>query len=165
MEPMDDKQEAHFKKLIREAATDAPSDAFTQAVMQRVHEEAAFRALMRQNTLDVAPGAFTNAVMAKIEAGRKVVAREPVISRRSWYWIAACWAALIVACFFLPGNEPQYAFFSKLNARLMSSQVFDQKFDTIPQPVMLTVIGLSCLMLLDYYLRGKWISAGKTARS
>lgn len=165
MEPMDDKQEAHFKKLIREAEAEAPSDAFTRAVMQRVHEEAAFRALVQQSAAEVAPKAFSSEVIAQIGASRKVAAPKPVISRRTWYGIAAAWAVLVVACFFLPGNEPQSAFFSQLNAQVMSHQVIGQKFSTIPQPVTLTIIGLSCLVLLDYFLRNRWSLLNKTARS
>ncbi|SDF01879.1 hypothetical protein SAMN04487996_108212 [Dyadobacter soli] len=165
MEQTDDKQEAHFRKLIQDTGTDAPSDAFTRAVMQRVHEEAAFHALMQQNAVDAAPNAFSSAVMAQILASQKVAAPKPVISRGIWYGIAAAWAALIIACFFLPGNEPQSAFFSELNAHIMSSQVFSQQFSTIPQPVMLTVIGLSCLVLLDYFLRNNRVLLNKTARS
>jgi hypothetical protein len=165
MEPMDDKQEEHFKKLIRETGADTPSDAFTRAVMRHVREEAAFHALVQQNAVDLAPKAFSGDIMAQIRASRKVVAPKPVIARRTWYWIAAAWAALIIACFFLPGNEPQFAFSDKLNGLMISNQVFNQKFSTIPQPVMLTVIGLSCLVLLDYFLRNKWMLLNKTARS
>lgn len=165
MEPMDDKQEAHFRKLIRDSGADAPSDAFTRAVMQRVREEAAFRTFMQHHAVDAAPATLSNAVMAQIGASQKVVVPKPVISRQVWYWIAAAWTALIAGCFFLPGNEPQSAFFSQLNAHIMSNQVFNQKFSTIPQPVMLTVIGLSCLVLLDYFLRNKWVLLNKTVRS
>lgn len=165
MEPMDDKQEAHFKKLIRDAGAEVPSDAFTHAVMQRVREEAAFRALMQQHAVEPAPKAFSSEVMTQIRASQKTVAPKPVIPRRIWYGIAAAWAALITACFFLPGNEPQSAFFSQLNARITSSQVFSQQVYTIPQPIMLTVIGLSCLVLLDYFLRNRWGLINKTARS
>jgi len=163
MEP-DDKQEAHFKKLIRETGTDLPSDQFTRAVMQRVREEAAFRAVVQTNAVDVTSHAFGQAVMAQILAGQPVAAPKPIIARPIWYWIAAAWATLIAACFFLPGSEPQSAFFSQLNARITSSQVFSQQF-TLPQPVMLTIIGLACLLLLDYFLRNKWVLLNKTARS
>lgn len=165
MEPMDDKQEEHFKKLIRETGADAPSDAFKRAVMQRVHEEAAFRAIVQQNSLDTAPRAFGTEVMAQIRATQRVATPKPVISRRTWCWIAAAWAALIIACFFLPGNDPQSAFSDKLNGLMISNQAFGHKFPTIPQPVMLTIIGLSCLILLDYFLRNKWMLLNKTARS
>ena len=165
MEPMDDKQEAHFKKLIRDAGAEVPSDAFTRAVMQRVREEAAFRAVMQDHAVEVAPKAFSSGVMAQIRASQKTVAPKPVISRRIWYGIAAAWVALIAACFFLPGNEPQSAFFSQLNARITSAQAFSQQAYTIPQPVMMTIIGLSCLVLLDYFLRNRWALINKTARS
>ncbi|WP_342086951.1 hypothetical protein [Dyadobacter sp. OTU695] len=165
MKPIEDKQEEHFKKLIRETGGDIPSDAFTRAVMLHLREEAAFHALVQQNAVDLAPKAFSGEVMAQIQASRKVVAPKPVISRPTWYWIAAAWAALIIACFFLPGNEPQSEFSDKLNGLMISNQVFNQKFSTIPQPVILTVIGLSGLILLDYFLRNKWILLNKTARS
>lgn len=165
MEPIDDKQEGHFKKLIRETGTDTPSDAFTRAVMQHVREEAAFHTLLQQNVAEIAPKAFNSEVMAQIRASRKVAAPKPVISRLTWYWVAAAWAVLIVACFFLPGNDAQSAFSDKLNGLTISNQVFNQKLSTIPQPVMLTVIGLSCLILLDYFLRNKWVLLNKTARS
>lgn len=165
MEPIDDKQEGHFKNLIRETGADTPSDAFTRVVMQHVREEAAFHALVHQNAVDFAPKAFSSKVMAQIQPSAKVAVQKPVISRRTWYWVAAAWAALIVACFFLPGNEPQSAFSDKLNGLTISNQVFNQKFSTIPQPVMLTIIGLSCLILLDYFLRNKWVLLNKTARS
>lgn len=165
MEPMDDKQEEHFKKLIRETAGDTPSDAFTRAVIQHARAEAAFHALMQQNAVDLAPKAFGKEVMAQIRASQKVVAPKPLLSRRTWYGIAAAWAALIIACFFLPGNEPQSVFSDQLNGLMISNQVFNQKFSTIPQPVTLTVIGLSCLVLLDYFLRNRWMVFNKTARS
>ncbi len=162
---MDDKQEEHFKKLMKESGAGAPSDAFTRAVMQRVHEEAAFRAIVQQNAVAAPSQSFSNEVMAQIRASQKVAAPKPVISRQTWYWIAAGWAALIVACFFLPGNEPPSAFLGKLNGLVMSNQAFTQKFDAVPQPVMLTIIGLSCLMLLDYFLRNNRAMLNKTARS
>ncbi|OJV16738.1 MAG: hypothetical protein BGO21_28145 [Dyadobacter sp. 50-39] len=165
MKPIDDKQEAHFKKLIREAAADAPSDAFTRAVMQRVHEETAFHALMQRNAAETPPATFSSEVMAQIRASHPVATPKPVISRRIWYGIAAGWLALLVACFFLPGNEPQPAFFSQLNAQMMSNQVFSQQLHAIPQPVMLTVIGLACLVLIDYFLRDRWAFLQKMARS
>lgn len=164
MEPIDEKHEAQLKKLIRETAADAPSDAFTRAVMQRVHEEAAFHALVQQNAIEAAPAAFSSEVIAQIRGKQQVTSAKPVISHRVWYGIAAAWLALIVACFFLPTNEPQPDFFTRLNAQMMSHQVFDQKLYTIPQQVMLTVIGLSSLVLLDYFLRNRW-AFNKTARS
>lgn len=164
MEEQDDKQEAHFKKLIGETGTDAPSDAFTLAVMGRVHEEAAFRTLMQTNLADIPSPAFRTAIIEQIQATRPAAAPKPVISRQVWYWIATAWAALIVASFFVPGND-QPAFWSKVNGMMVSNQVFNQKFSTIPQPVVLTIIGLSFLMLLDYFLRNKWMLLNKTARS
>jgi hypothetical protein len=133
--------------------------------MQHVREEAAFHALMQQNAVDKAPKAFGKEVMAQIRASQKVVAPKPLLSRHTWYGIAAAWAVLIIACFFLPGNEPQSAFSDQLNGLMISNQVFNQKFSTIPQPVMLTVIGLSCLVLLDYFLRNSRMVFNKTARS
>ncbi|SEI44777.1 hypothetical protein SAMN05216327_101638 [Dyadobacter sp. SG02] len=160
----DDKQEAHFKKLIDETGADSPSDVFTRVVMQSVREEAAFRAVVQTSAVDVTSPAFGKAVMAQIMANQPVAAPKPVISRQIWYWIAAAWAALIVACFFLPGNEPQSAFFSELNARIMSARLFSQKF-AVPQPITLTIIGLSSLVMLDYFLRNRLVLFNKTARS
>lgn len=164
MEQQDDKQEAHFKKLIGETGTDAPSDAFTRAVMRRVHEESAFRALVETNIAEVPSASFSSAIIAHIQAARPTTTPKPVISRRVWYWIAAAWAALIAAAFSVPGNE-QPGFWGKLNGMMVSNQVFVQKFSAIPQPVILTIIGLSCLMLLDYFLRNNWMVLNKTARS
>lgn len=164
MEQQDDKQEAHFKKLIGETGTDAPSDAFTRTVMRRVHEEAAFRTLVQTNIAEVPSASFSSAIIAQIQATRPTATPKPVISRQVWYWIAAAWAALITAAFFVSGNE-QPRFWVKLNGMMVSNQVFVQKFSAIPQPVILTIIGLSCLMLLDYFLRNNWMALNKTARS
>lgn len=164
MEQQDDKQEAHFKKLIDETGTDAPSDAFTRTVMRRVHEEAAFRALVRTNVAEVPSASFRSAIIAQIQAAQPTATPKPVISRQVWYWIAAAWATLITAALFVSGNE-QSEFWGKVNGMMVSNQVFTQKFSDIPQPVILTIIGLSCLMLLDYFLRNKWMMLNKTARS
>ncbi|MBO9613969.1 MAG: hypothetical protein J7619_14795 [Dyadobacter sp.] len=164
MEQQDDKQEAHFKKLIGGISTDAPSDAFTRAVMQRVHEEATFRTLVQNNVIEAPSQAFSSGIIAQIQASSTAVSAKPVISRNVWYWLAAAWAALIVAAFFVPGNE-QSALWGKLNGVIVSNQVFIQKFLVIPQPVILTIIGLSGLMLLDYFLRDKWMLLNKMARS
>lgn len=164
MEQQDDKQEAHFKKLIGEAGTDAPSDGFTRAVMQRVHEEAAFRALVQHDAIEAPSQAFSNSIIAQIQATQTAAKPKPIIARYAWYWIAAAWAALIVASFFVPGNE-QSEVWARVNGMMVSNQVFIQKFSAIPQPVLLTIIGLSCLIMLDYFLRNKWLLINKTARS
>jgi hypothetical protein len=164
MEQQDDKQEAHFKKLIGGTGTDSPSGAFTRAVMQRVHEEAAFRMLLQDNGAEVPSPAFSSDIIAQIQASRAIATPKPVIARHVWYWIAAAWAALIVASFFVPGNE-QSELWGKVNGMMVSNQVFIQKFSAIPQPVILTIIALSCLMLVDYFLRNKWLLLSKTARS
>lgn len=165
MEPIDDKQEEHFKKLVREAHRDHPSDAFTQAVMLRVEEEAAFRIMMQESAVEIPSRAFTSGIMAQIRAAEVPAAAKPFAFKQMGYWIAAAWAMLLIACFFIPGNDQPSMLLTALNGIVRSNNLFTQRVFTIPQPYMLTVIGLSCLVLLDYFLRNKSMLINKTARS
>lgn len=165
MEPMEEKQEEHFKQLIRKAGADEPSGAFAEAVMQRVHEEAVFRTVMQQNIVETPSNTFSSEIMARLKASQPVTAPKPVIARKVWYGIAAAWAVLIVACFFIPGNDEQTVFWGGLNGLMISNAVWAQKISAIPQTYTLTIIGLSGLLLLDYYVRQRWALIKKTARS
>jgi hypothetical protein len=164
MEPMDEKQEEHFKKLMREAGTEQPSGTFARAVMQRVHEEITFRAVVQRNAIEVPSDAFSKDIIAQLKANQPVASPKPVIARKIWYGIAAAWAMLILACFFIPNGDQQTALLSSINGLVASNQVFTQKISSVPQTFMLTIIGLSALLLVDYYLRQKWVLNNKTAR-
>lgn len=165
MEPVDDKQEEHFKKLVHEAKPDSPSDAFTRAVMLRVAEEVAFKAVMQQNAVEIPSPAFTAGIIAQIRAAEAPAPAKPIAFKQVGYWIAASWAVLVIACFFIPGNEQPSVLLTALNGIALSNNLFTQRVFTIPQPYMLTVIGLSCLVLLDYFLRNRSMLINKTARS
>ncbi|MCF0073351.1 hypothetical protein LZD49_22930 [Dyadobacter sp. CY261] len=152
-----EENEKSFKQLISKAAAEVPSDAFTQAVMLRVQEESAFHVLMQQNAVEMPSATFSNAIMAEIRASQPVTAVKPFVPRKMWYWIAAAWAVLLIACLFVPGNEESSALLGGVNTVMLSSKVFTERLYVIPQSYMLTIIGLSSLLLLDYFLRNKWV--------
>ncbi|WP_157504629.1 hypothetical protein [Dyadobacter beijingensis] len=160
---MEHDNDAHFRKLIRETGTEAPSDDFMRAVMQRVREEAAFSAVVQQNALEMPSLAFSADIMAQIRAGEPVPAPRPFVARRMWYWVAAAWAAVLIACFFIPGND-QPLFSGTWKSILPAGSMSLEKVPVIPQPYMLTIIGLASLLLLDYFLRNKWVFGNKNGQ-
>jgi len=162
---MEEKREEQFKKLIRETGADEPSAGFARAVMQRVHEEAAFRAVVQQNTIESPSDAFSGGIIARLRASQPVPAPKPVIARKVWYGIAAAWAALVIACFFIPDNDQPTALWEGLNGLMISNAVWVHQISTIPQTYMLTIIGLAGLLLLDYFVRQRWVHTNKMASS
>ncbi|MGV3601913.1 MAG: hypothetical protein ACO1N1_11950 [Dyadobacter fermentans] len=162
MEQMEEPNEPKFKQLLRQAGADKPAGDFTGAVMRRVQEEAALRVLVRNSAAEAPSAAFTKHIMAQIAPAP--AAPRPVISRQVWYWIAAGWAVLLVACLFVPGNE-QSALAGRINALLVSNDVLAGTAREIPQPVTATIIALSSLLLLDYFLRNNRMPVNKTAGS
>nr|WP_295932838.1 hypothetical protein [uncultured Dyadobacter sp.] len=165
MEPIEEKREEQFKKLIRETGTDEPSAGFARAVMQRVHEEVAFRTVMQRNTLEAPSNAFSIEIMARLRASQPVAPPKPVIARKVWYGIAAAWAVLVIACFFVPDNDQQTALWEGLNGLMISNAGWVRKISTIPQTYTLTIIGMAGLLLLDYFVRQRWIHNNEMARS
>lgn len=150
MEPMDEHNEANFKALIRAAGSETPSDHFAQSVMKQVQHEEALRALLKQNAPEAPSRAFQASVMAQIQATQP--APKPFTFAKTGYWMAAAWAVLLVACFFIPANDQSQALVSGL---LRASQLSAERITGIPQPFMLTIIGLSGLLLTDYMLRNR----------
>lgn len=164
MDQMEEPNEPKFKQLLREAGADKPAGDFTGAVMWRVQEEAALRALVRNSAVEAPSAAFTKHIMAQIAPAPEPAAMRPVISRQAWYWIAAGWAVLLVACLFVPGNE-QSVLAGRINALLVSNDVLAGTVREIPQPVTATIFALSSLLLLDYFLRNNRMPVKKMAGS
>lgn len=160
-------QDSHFRKLIQAAGPEEPHADFTQRIMARVQleasEEVAFTALLQQHAADFPSPLFTDKLLTQLQPAPKIAAK-PIISQTVWYGIAASLVLLLVFSFFSPASESQSAFFSRLSNYAPSGRAFTGQWSAIPQVYSLTIIGLAALLLIDYFLRGRWQFHSKTAR-
>ncbi len=155
---MKNDKEDTFKKLIQQAALEQPSADFAKTTMRLVQAEArqtaanetAMQALLKYPGLVERPSLdFSRRVMGEVEVlhATKV---EPIITKRTWYLIAASVVLMIVGCSLLVTPATTQSAQSSMDILLMS---ITAQLEVVPIFYPLTIIALSLLMLTDYYLR------------
>ncbi|MEO6288087.1 MAG: hypothetical protein ABIN80_06660 [Dyadobacter sp.] len=165
--------EENFRKLLQKAAIDKPRTDFTENVMKKVSvewqhiattEEAALKMLIQGTSLEKPSVAFTNQVLRALPVAAPAIRYQPIISKRTWYWIAAAAVLVIAACFYFPGNTSEQTpkVISVIEQATRSTYIISDKMNNVPQHYSLIIIGLAALMLFDYFLRLKAIKLGKS---
>lgn len=156
--------EHDFKKLISQAGPDRPAVNFTENVLKNVQpalqeqyktEDIAFKSLLKVQALDQPSPEFDRKLLNRIQAASPAVAYKPIISKRAWYVVAATVSLLLLTSFFLSSdtadsNGIKVTFLEKLTRSAFS---FTQKMQSTFELVGLTLIALSSLMLIDYFIR------------
>lgn len=158
--------ENDFKKLIRLAEPDQPAMNFTENVLKNVRlelqeqyktEDIALRSLLKLQALEQPSFEFDRNLLNKIQAANPAIEYKPIIPKRAWYGVAAAISLLLLTSFFLSSdatdsNAVRVTFLEKLARSAFS---FTQKMQSTFELVGLTLIALSSLMLIDYFMRTK----------
>ncbi|WP_221393996.1 hypothetical protein [Dyadobacter sp. NIV53] len=162
---MEDSKEDILKKLIQKAGTETPSQDFTESVMLFVGQETIIlntelKNLLQESILEKPSADFMSKVMAGIPCREQVTNRklavEPIIGRNIWYLVAAVTVTLIAFLLFCYQatsglqNTPSQTTGIDKAFLLISSNI-----TTIPSFYSASLIAISSLLLMDYFLRNK----------
>lgn len=162
---MEKDEEYNFRKLIQKAGKEkAPSD-FTSnvfrfvkiAAQQQEETESRLAQLLRQNMVETPSASFDTNVFAKLEPYPSKT-EPPIISRKVWYLIAACFAGLIIWSLFgqnADATQQNPGFVSGIDEFLLGAI---PKISLIPIQYQLTFVAVAGLLLLDNLIRQKLLS-------
>jgi len=161
---MTKKRDDILKKCIRSVEPDRPASNFTQSVMNEIQAgvqnevvvNPTLKSLLQQTGLEETPAHFTHSIMSQIEVSNLKNGYPPIISKKAWYRIAAAVAVLLVSLGFSEqaSKSPQIVapYFIGLGNEL--SAIFSGIY-RVPSVYPLTVIAISVLLLIDYFVRSK----------
>ncbi|MCE7065623.1 hypothetical protein [Dyadobacter sp. CY326] len=168
---MEHHNEQNFKKLLQSSGTEQPEKQFTEIVMQKLNielqraasEEAALRMLLTGAIVERPSAAFTNNVLSALRPVPAIVYK-PIISKTAWLWIAASVILVVVLSFLIPADSAQQTsgLLLSVNKAAGSTYIISDKLSSLPELYALAIIGLSSLMLFDYFIRAQ---AKKLSRS
>lgn len=161
---MENERDNNFKKLISQAGADQPAVNFTENVLKNVRlelreqyktEDIALKSLLKVQALDQPSSEFDRKLLNKIQAASSAIEYKPIISKRAWYGVAAAVSLLILTSFFISSdaadsNAISVTFLEELARSAFS---FTQKMQSTFDLAGLTLIALSSLMLIDYFMR------------
>lgn len=161
---MENGHDNDFKKLIRQAGPDQPAVNFTENVLKNVRfelqekyktEDIALRSLLKVQALDQPSFEFDRKLLNKIQAASPATEYKPIISKKAWYGIAAAVSFLLLISFFIPSDatDANAVKVTYLEEFVRSAVSFTQKMQSTFELVGLTLIALSSLMLIDYFMR------------
>ena len=156
------KKDDILKKWLGSVKPDRPVANFTELVMNEIRPAVqyegvvnqALKSLLRQTAVEVPSSDFTQTVMSKVEVIDHK--QEPIISKKAWYIIGTAAAVLIglLGISEQASKSPQMVtnYFIGLGNEL--STVFNGIY-SVPSIYLLTIIAISVLLLIDYFVRGK----------
>lgn len=147
--------EQQFRALLKIVPNEQPGTHFTGSVLKRVMEEAAaaehVHELILSSSLTEAPSArFTASVMRELPA-QTAWSTQPIITKRSWYAIAATVAITLLASIIMLYGHDEHVSGSGAMA-ILSSAVYDQ-VNRVPSIYPLTICAVAVLVCIDYFLR------------
>ena len=162
---MEKDEEHNFRKLIQKAGEEKAPLYFTSNVLRSVQvaavrqEETENRLaqLLRQNMVETTSVSFNENVIAKLEAYPSKT-EQPIISKKVWYLIAACFAGLIVWSFASQTSDvaqQNSGFVSGVDELILGAI---PKISLIPIQYQLTFVAVAGLLLLDNLIRQKLVS-------
>jgi len=157
-------------KCIRSIEPDRPASNFTELVMDDIKAEIlnevvinpSLKSLLQQTGVEKPNANFTHRVMTQIEVIDHKNAYQPIISKKAWYQIAAAAAVLIVSLGFSgqASESPQIVTRYFIGVGNGVSSIFSGIY-TVPSVYLLTVIAISVLLLIDYFVRDKIFGQGR----
>jgi len=161
---MENSKDDLFKKLIQEAGTESPSPGFTEFVMHGVQLEiqnemvvnAELKSLLQQNAIEKPSADFMANVMSAVEVPAYKIVAEPIISKKTWYLVAAASIVLIMLLSFY------YSFTREIpntSSGITNSNsvltMFSHNIIALPSIYSMSLIAISSLLLMDYFLRNR----------
>ncbi|SKB56728.1 hypothetical protein [Dyadobacter psychrophilus] len=172
METENHNEEA-FRKLLKTVAPESPDANFTQRVVDNIvlenqyaaaSEELALKIILQTVQPDQPSTSFTSDLLLKLQPAPKVIIYKPVISRKTWLWVAACITLALLACLFIPASQADQTsrIINAMDQVSRPTYIISDKMDKLPELYSLAIIGLASLILFDYFLR---LKTGRLAKS
>ena len=159
------KDDGKIDKLLRESLRmEQPSTDFTNKIMGQIeimdtNEEKALSSVLKRNVLESPSLDFTDRVMGEIEKSTIAIVNKPIIGRKAWTFIGICLTLIVVYVMAAPNKETATSVYLD-NALSKFDGMFSFDLPAIlSSPLFaISVLALSSLLFLDYFLRNKSIS-------
>jgi len=162
---MTDKEKNIDDFIKRNLEIQEPSSDFSNNVMEQIlasesKEEKALTALFQKHVLKEPSLDFTRKVMQAVEIKDQKIVYEPVIGKKTWFFIGSLIAIIFVYSFSnldfsSPTNIYMESFLSKFSGLLS----FDFPSFSISPLYAIGAFALGSLLTLDYYLKNRRIIA------
>jgi len=169
---METENEEAFGKLLKAVRYESPDADFTQRVVGKVilarqnavSEELALKTLLQAAQPEQPSPSFTNDLLLKLQPAPKVVVSQPVISRKTWLWVAACITFSLLACLFIPVSQADQTsrIITAIDQVTRPTYIISDQINKLPELYSLAIIGLAALLFFDYLLR---LKTGRLAKS
>ncbi|WP_157486792.1 hypothetical protein [Dyadobacter alkalitolerans] len=170
---MENHSEEAFRNLLKTVAPEKPDANFTQQVVKQVtaeiqhatsREELALKRLLQTTLPEQPSGSFTSDLLLKLQPAPKAIEYKPVISRNTWFWIAACMTLAFLACIFVPPSQTKQTsqILGAIDKLARPTYIVSDKINQLPEMYSFAIIGLASLLLFDYLLRLKTGSLAKS---
>ena len=145
-----------FKEIISKAEPQKPTDDMANLVMQQIaaanEDEVAInpalKRLLQQHAADAAPMGFTHSIMAQITPQQAALTYKPIISKKTWYTIAASILCILVIIAWL-GNSGQQVY----NAGIGDSTI--KQIDAMPPVYIITLTFGGLLLVLEHLITSR----------
>jgi len=162
---MENSKDDLFKKLIQEAGIESPSPGFTEFIMHGVQLEiqsemvvnAELKSLLQQNAIEKPSADFMANVMSAVEVPAYKIVAEPIISKKTWYLVAAASIVLITLLSFyysFARETPNTSSGITSSNSVLTS--FSHNIIALPPIYSMSLIAISGLLLMDYFLRNRF---------
>ena len=163
-------EEHNFKKLLREAAEEKASLRFTDHVLKGIEAElqkqtaleTSLKRVLQKHAIEQPSADFRSKIMASLSPA-PAEKFKPIISRTIWYGIAAAVVVLLLTSFLFPSalatDAPRVLTFIGKAANLIPKA--PNLSNGSLEVAVLTLVGLSTLLLLENFLRPKLLINNK----
>ncbi|MEN8124430.1 MAG: hypothetical protein ABFR32_04805 [Bacteroidota bacterium] len=160
-----EKDSKNIDKIIQENLDiKNPSLDFTDKVMQQVltsevNEEKALTSLLQKHTLETPSLDFTSKVMLGLPQNSSAFVYQPVIGKKTWYFISLIFILLVIYISFNLDTTPkQSEILIPYLIKIKSIFSFNMP-DILTSPLFaLSMFALSTLLLIDYFIRNRRFS-------
>ena len=152
-------------KLIRESLkVEQPSNDFANKIMGQIEatnskEEKALSSLLKRNVSESPSLNFTDRVMREIEKSAISVVYKPIIGKKAWIFIFTSFVLIIGYVMALPSEETAATLYvDNAMSKVENLFIFDLP-GILGSPLFaISVLALSSLLFLDYFLRNRTLS-------
>lgn len=161
-------EEEKIEKLIKDSLhIEQPSSDFKSKIMDQIEafdakEEKALRSVLGKHIIESPSINFTDRVMHEIHKASIAIVNKPIISKKTWIFIAISLLSLLVYSIFISTGSTEPSMVGGLiddgMSKLTSATSFNLPGILISPIFGLSVFALSSLLFLDYYFRNRRVS-------
>lgn len=151
-----------FKQLIRSVKPDEPPLGFTAFVLNEIQAEIQdkvvvnpeLKSLLQRTIIENPMSDFTDSTMNRIKADSHNVFSKPIISKKAWIIIAGAITFFAVILSFVSQTSDQEPTLTPFFGNTFNT-IF-KHITAIPSLYILTLISVSILLLMDYFMRTRF---------